>query len=91
MESEYESESESESDSEPEDASSFTPHDKNLINFVDVFRWLLIFLLTWQIAHCISAAAMNELLASIAAAFSVTKTLVLQQSVFLLFQSVSCI
>ena len=70
MESEYESESESEEVSSP------IPHDKNLFNFVDVFRWLLIFLLTWQIAHCISAAAMNELLASIATAFSVTKTLV---------------
>ena len=35
MESEYETESDSESDSEPEDA---TPQDKNLINFVDVFR-----------------------------------------------------
>ena len=42
MESEYESGSESESDSETEDVSGFTSHDKNLINFADVFRWLLI-------------------------------------------------
>lgn len=71
MESEYESESES--DSETEDVPRLAPHDKN---FTHLFRWLLIFLLSWQIAHCISAVAMNELLTSIATAFSVAKTLV---------------
>ena len=43
---------------------------------MDVFRWLLIFLLTGQmIAHCISDAAMNELLESVATTFAVRSTI----------------
>ena len=46
------------------------------LTLVDVFRWLLIFLLTWQIAHCISDTAINELLESIATPFAVTSTMI---------------
>lgn len=70
LESEYESESETEYDTSPHHATD-TRKQFNL-KLVDVFRWLLIFLLTWQIAHCISDAAMNELLESIATTFAVT-------------------
>ena len=41
-----------------------------------LFRWLLILILTWHIAHNISGTAINELLQFIAKAFSVTGSLV---------------
>ena len=57
-ESEYESEYESDIalEADPEANSS----ENNNIIIVDVFRWLLILILTWQIAHCISATAVGK-------------------------------
>lgn len=65
---EGETESEYESDSEPEILGQSPPDTQ----FADLFRWLLILILTCHIAHSISGAAINDLLQFIARAFSVT-------------------
>lgn len=71
MESEYESATDSETELEatPEEFE----HNNNKIT--DMFRWLLILILTWQIGHCISVAAIGELLQFIAKAFSLAESL----------------
>lgn len=68
-ESEYESDTESEIEQEALLSEQST-------KFTDMFRWLLILILTWQLGHCVSAAAIGELLQFITKAFSVTESLV---------------
>ena len=73
--SEFESESEYESDSSLEfSARPSQPNEP--LKFSQLFRWVLILILTWHIAHSISATAINEMLQFLAAAFSVTEGLV---------------
>ena len=73
--SEFESESEYESDSSLE-FSARPSQPKEPLKFSQLFRWVLILILTWHIAHSISATAINEMLQFLAAAFSVTEGLV---------------
>ena len=70
LESEYESDYSSESEAESETESNGCSSQSE-IKFSDVFYWLLLLLLTWQISHCISATAIDELLQYITQAFSV--------------------
>ena len=69
LESEYESDSEPELPDQPENAESVTTP------FTDLFRWLLILILTWHIAHTISGTPINELLQFIARGFSIASSL----------------
>lgn len=72
-------ESEFESDSDTDDSDTEFPenHIEDPPNkFTDLFCWLLILILSWHIAHNISASAVNELLQFVSTTFSVIGSLI---------------
>lgn len=69
-----EEESEYESDSEPEISNELQAPQP--LNFAGVFRWLLILIFTWHIAHNISATAVGEILNYISRTLTTVQALV---------------
>lgn len=73
---EEETDSEYESDSETEVPDQQTDEPLSF-KFTDLFRWLLILIFMWHIAHNISATAVNEMLQVISTAFSTIESIIL--------------